>query len=146
MGIGSSPAGSGPAGLDLPASTDQRIAATPAALEFDGQTKDFSLDANGRFVSKHPIDSKVFHRLRIIAGTMRSAPATGQGISGKWIRNETIESFVRDQVTLTLADMVDAGDIAVRNITVDTAVRGRVLFQVDYVNMRSGRPDSFRST
>lgn len=146
MGIGASPAGAGPAGADLAASTDQRFAATPAALAFDGQTKDFSLDTNGRYVAAHPIDTKVFHRLRILAGSMRSAPATGNGIGGKWIDAKTIEATIRDQIRVTLEDMITAREIEDRGLVIDLSVRGRVALEYSYFNVRSGRPGSFRST
>ncbi len=145
MGLGSAPAGSGPAGLDLAASTDQRFAATPVALAFDGLTRDFRLDANGRYVSAHPVDTKVFHRLRILAGSMRSAPATGNGIGGKWIDSKTIEATVRDQIRIALEDMISAGEIEDRGVELDLSVRGRVAFEFSYLNVQSGRADSFRT-
>jgi hypothetical protein len=145
MGLGSDPLGAAPAGLDLPTTTEQRIALKIAAYKVDGLTRDYVRDSSGRFVGVHPIDAKVFHRLRILGGSVRSAPSTGQRIKTAWINNTTIVAFVKDQVALTLQDMVDAGDIAIRNVTVDTRVRGRVMFQVDYTNLRTGRPDSFRS-
>jgi hypothetical protein len=146
MGFGSAPLGSTPAGFDAATTTEQRVAVKIAAYKVDGLTRDYVRDSAGRYVGEHPVDAKVFHRLRILTGTIRSAPGTGQGVGSlKWIDPATIQAFVSDQVNLTLQDMVEAGDIQIRAITVDTAVRGRVLFQVDYVNLRTGRPDSFRS-
>lgn len=147
MGLGDSPLGTAPLGLDPPAASAARAVQQPAALKVDGQTKDYVLDAQGRFVGVHPVDAKVFHRLRILSGSIRSAPTTGQGIGAlKYIDKATIDAFVRDQITLALSDMVAGGDIAVRAITVDASVAGRVVFQVDYTNLRTGRSDSFRST
>jgi hypothetical protein len=143
--MGSSGAGATPAGFDASTTTEERRVSKIAAYLVDGATRDFVRDADGKFVGQHPVDAKVWHRLRIFAGSVRSAPATGQSIGGAWIDNKTIDAFVRDQVTQTLADMVAAGDITVRAITVDTAVRGRVMFQCDYVNNRTGSPGSFRS-
>ena len=146
MGLGSSPAGATPAGFDASTTTEQRIATKIAAYKVDGSTRDYVRDSEGRHVGQHPIDAKVWHRLRILSGSIRSAPGTGQGVGNlKWIDPLTIDAYVRDQVTLALQDMVDAGDIAVRTITTDTVVRGRVMFQVDYVNLRTGRPGSFLS-
>ena len=147
MGFGSSPLGAGPAGLDLPASTDERQAATPTALKLNGETRDFSLDANGRFVTTHPIDAKLFNRLRIRGGSMRSAPLTGNGVaSGGYIDSKTIESQVRDEVRLATEDMIAAGEIAERGLELDLTVRGRVSFLYTYVNLKSGKQNSFRST
>jgi hypothetical protein len=147
MGFGSSPAGAGPAGLDLPASTDERQAATPRALLLDGGTLDFALDTNGRFVDAHPIDAKVFNRLRIRGGSMRSAPVTGNGVANRnYIDPKTIESFVRDQVRLATEDMIAAGEIEERGLEIDLSVSGRVSYLYRYFNVKSGRPNSFRST
>jgi hypothetical protein len=143
MGFGSSPAGSGPAGIDAPTTTDARIAARPQALAFDGLTLDFVRSATGGFVSVHPIDAKYFNRLRIAAGSIRSASATGQGVSNlKWIDPLTIEAFVRDQVSLISTDMIADGEITLNGIDLDLAVAGRVLFAVTYTNLHTGKTDT----
>ena len=147
MGAGSDPCGAGPCGIDLPTSTAARQAQTPAALAFDGQTLDFKLDARGRYVEAHPIDTKVFHRLRIRSLSMRSAPATGNGVGNQqWINPLTIESHVRDQVNQAVADMIDAREIEDRGLVLDLSVRGRIAYEYSYFNLRSGRPGSFRFT
>lgn len=147
MGLGSAPAGAGPAGLDLPASTDERQAATPQALLLDGSTLDFSLDANGRYVTAHPIDAKLFNRLRIRGGSMRSAPLTGNGVANRnYIDPKTIESSVRDEIRLATEDMIAAGEIEERGLELDLSVRGRVSYLYRYFNVKSGKPGSFRST
>jgi hypothetical protein len=147
MGIGSAPAGAGPAGLDLPASTEQRQAATPVALAFDGQTLDFKLDENGRYVSAHPVDTKVFHRLRIRKLSIRSAPGTGNDVgNSQWIEPRTIEAEVRDHVRVATEDMIVAGEIEDRGIELDLTVRGRVAYRYNYWNRLSGKPGSFRFT
>ncbi len=147
MGFGADALGAAALGLDLGSTTAERIAVTPVALEFDGLTLDFPpLDANGRFISAHPVDTKVFHRLRIVSGSMRSAPATGNDIGNQaYIDPLTIEAQVRDQVRLALEDMVAAGDITDRGLELDLSVRGRVALLYTYTNLRSGKPGSFRS-
>lgn len=139
MGFGSAPAGSGPAGIDAPTSTAQRLAVRPSALAFDGTTLDFIRSPAGGFAAAHPIDAKYFNRLRIAAGTIRSASATGQGVGNlKWIDPLTIEAFVNDQVSLVSADMIAASEITVHGVTVDLSVSGRVAFEVDYTNIITG--------
>lgn len=139
MGFGESPLGLAPLGLEDPVTTDALVVSQPAALRFDGSTLDYVQDSSGRLVGEHPIDAKYFHRLRIASGTIRSAPGTGQGVSNlKWIDPLTIESFVRDEVNLVSDDMIAAGEIELHEITVDLAVRSRVVFAVDYTNLRTG--------
>lgn len=146
MGLGTDPFGAEPLGFDAIQSTDQRVASVPAALAFDGLTLDFSLDSAGRFVGAHPIDTKVFHRLRIRGGTLRSAPATGNGVASQsHIDPLTIESQVRDEVRLATEDMIAAGEIQDRGVVLDLSVRGRVSYVYSYVNLRTGKPGSFRS-
>jgi hypothetical protein len=134
-------------GLDLPGSTDARVAATPAALLVSGSTLDYSLDSAGRFVTAHPVDAKLFNRLRIRGGSMRSAPLTGNGVaSGGYIDPKTIEAQVRDEIRLATEDMIAAGEIAERGLELDLSIRGRVSYLYTYVNLQSGKPGSFRST
>lgn len=134
-------------GLDLPGSTDARVAATPTALKVDGSTLDHSLDSVGRFVTAHPIDAKLFNRLRIRGGSMRSAPLTGNGVaSGGYIDPRTIEAQVRDEIRLATEDMIAAGEIAERGLELDLSVRGRVSYLYNYFNLITGKPGYFRST
>ena len=59
-GAGSSPAGAEPCGeYVLPAPVAARDVTAPASLYFDGATKTFPLDANGRYRSLHPVDQAV---------------------------------------------------------------------------------------
>lgn len=143
MGFGTSPLGLAPVGFDEPTTTESRRIKRPAALKLDGQTKDFVSDGAGGIVPAHPVDAKFFHRLRIAKGTIGSAPDLGQGISQlKWIDPLTINAFVTDQVTLATQDMVEAGEVQIHQILVDTSTRGRVMFQVDYTNLLSGKRDT----
>jgi hypothetical protein len=134
-------------GLDLPGSTDARVAATPTALKLDGSTLDHSLDSAGRFVTAHWVDAKLFNRLRIRGASMRSAPLTGNGVAnGGYIDPMTIEAQVRDEVRLATEDMIAGGEIAERGLELDLSVRGRVSYLYLYTNLITGKPGSFRST
>jgi hypothetical protein len=139
MGFGSDPLGAGPFGVDLPGSTVARVAARPAALQFDGEKLDFVADGSN-FAAAHPVDAKFFNRLRIAGGTILSAPNLGQGITSLvYIDPLTIDDFVRDQVRLVSEDMIANGDIIVHNVQLDTSTRGRVMMSADYTNLRTGK-------
>ncbi len=143
MGFGSSPLGSAPAGVDPVVSSPKREIVTPAALAFDGLTLDFELDSKGRYIEAHPIDTKVFHRLRIRGRSMRSAPGTGNEVANRsYIDPLRIEAEVRDDVRLALEDMIAAGEIQDGGVELDTTVRGRVAYIYHYVNLQTGSPKS----
>lgn len=143
MGFGSSPLGAAPAGTDPVVGSPAAVSRTPAALKLDGATLDFALDADGQYVGAHPVDTKVWHRLRIRSKSMRSAATTGNGVANRqYIDQATIAAEITDEVRLVLADMVEAGDIADRGIEIDTSIRGRVQYVYNYFNRRTGKTGS----
>lgn len=143
MGFGSSPLGATPAGVDVVVESTARDATTPLALVFDGPTLNFKLDSKGRYEAAHPIDTKVFHRLRIRGLSIRSAPATGNEVANRsYIDPLRIEAEVRDDVRLALEDMVDAGEIEDRGIELDTSVQSRISYIYRYVNLQTGKTES----
>lgn len=145
MGFGLDPAGLAPAGLDLPVTTERRDAKTPQALVLDGATRNFVVNADGRFAATHWVDAKLFNRLRIRKGSVRSAPELGNDIANlDYIDPVTIEAYVRDKVRLATEDMIAAGEIAERSLELDLSVRGRVAYAYNYTNLLNGRKDTFR--
>ncbi len=145
MGFGLDPFGLAPAGLDLPATTERRDATTPQALVLDGPTRQFVVNADGRFASTHWVDAKLFNRLRIRKGSVRSAPELGNDVGNlEYIDPLTIDAYVRDQIRLVTEDMIAAGEIAERSVELDLSERGRVAYAYNYVNLLTGRPDTFR--
>lgn len=145
MGFGLDPAGLAPAGLDLPVTTERRDAKTPQALVLDGPTKQFAVNTDGRFAPAHWVDAKLFNRLRIKKGSVRSAPDLGNEVGNlKYIDPLTIESYVRDQVRLATEDMIAAGEITERSLEIDLSVRGRVAYVYNYTNLLNGKKGTFR--
>ena len=116
MGLGAYPAGSTLAGLDQAVTTDRSVARPPSALAIDGQTKTFSLDAEGRYrEASHPVDAKVFQLLRIARGSIRSAADVGQGVKNlRYIDTVRIQAQVDDAVRLALQQPLNAGEIEPR--------------------------------
>jgi len=136
MGFGSAPFGTTPFGLDAQVISVRRQRKPPAALAFNGLTKDYELDADGQYKGVHPVDAKVFLILRTAVGSLRSAPDIGQGVSNlRYIERDRIRAYAQDQVRRALAAVVAAKEIRIESITVDSAARGRVVLVVTYVNL-----------
>lgn len=140
MGFGEQPAGIGLAGLSQVTGLDRAAAPAPAALAFDGQTKNFKLSAEGGYEGQHPVDAKFWLVMRTALASIRSAVHIGQGVSNiAYIDPRTIQATVVDYVRVAAQPMVRAGEVRVESVEVDTAVRGRIVFRVTYVNLITGR-------
>lgn len=143
MGAGQYGFGLGPGGQDpVLAPSSPRNAKPPAALLFNGASRSFPLDANGRYGGIHPIDQKVALALILQSNTLASVPEIGNNVRGIRKIDRRTANKVRDEVTRALADMVSNGDIQVLSIEVETrtSVTGAILFAVTYTNLRSQKP------
>jgi len=137
MGAGNFPAGFGPAGLDpLPDPVPPRSVTPPAALRYDGATKDFPLDANGHYLGIHPVDQAVALALLIGLGTISSARNTGAAFRQiKRITPSTVAQAT-DMANAALKDLVRAKKIEILDISVETRVPpGATLVAVSYTNL-----------
>lgn len=141
MGFGTFPAGYGPAGIDPNVPADPRVPAIPAAARLiDGITKDYVLDADGRYLPAHPVDAAVFDALRVALGSISSAPAVGDSTFAlARIDRTRIVAQVTDRVGVALADLVARRQIAVLSVEVDVRVPTRLLRSVRYRNLVTGR-------
>lgn len=137
MGAGDFPAGMGPAGLDPfnePSVT--RNVRPPAALRFDLRTRDFITDANGLYVSIHPVDQKVGLALGLIAGTIASDPTLGNKVrTMKYAGGPSVVSTVRDFVQQALSNLLAAKEIELVAVKVDPPLNGSIVYAVEYVNL-----------
>lgn len=140
------------AGEDLSAAlSDPRRVTKPVAALFDGATKTFPLDDNGRVEAVHPVDQGVALALLTEYGKMTAAP--GSGVKLKTITYaggprlvEQVKSFCRAAVKR----WTDAGDIREENIGVELPGYGRINIVYSYVRLkdsgdrRKGVPQSVR--
>ena len=132
-----------PCGLDSQTVTAVTTRSAPAALAFDGSSRNFKLDSDGQYESAHPIDARVFNLLRIAAGSIRSAVDVGQTVRAiRYIDQRTIRATIEDRVRTVLAPMIAAGEIRLLTVDIDTETRGRVLFAVNYVNLVTRRRET----
>lgn len=136
MGLGTDPCGMSACGLDLQQPSGRSNRRIPDALAFDGQTRDFILDENGQYESDHPVDAKVFLICRTVIGTIRSAPELGQTVGQiQYIDPLTIQATVSDRFRTALQATVDAGEIRILRIEVESSPFGRIVTAVHYVNL-----------
>ena len=77
-GIGWFPAGIGAAGHDpvIPPGAPRDVY-PPAALQFDGQTRNYPLNETGFYEASHPVDQRVALALSISRGAIAAAPNIG---------------------------------------------------------------------
>lgn len=152
MGAGDHPAGEGPAGFDPPAEpAPLRRAEPPRALLFDGATRDFPRDADGRYRDIHPVDQEVALALLVELGAVGPAPATGSTLRAiPHAGGPTLKADVRNRIHLALARPLAAKDIEEIAITVTTPRPGAIRVIYDYLNLRApgvparGAPDPRR--
>lgn len=140
MGIGSFPAGMGPAGGDPIPDPSAPIFKPPIqAAKFDIGTKTQVQASNGTLVSVHPVDQEVNLRLGIEEKQIASAVTVGHRIrqitrSG----GPDVQSRVIDAVNIALADPLARKDIKILGVDVDAkTVRGRIVVAVNYLNLRT---------
>lgn len=139
MSNGYYPNGAEPNGYTAPfvAPTERK---PPAARRWDAATR--------RWLSTpaHPVDARMMFGLTVELGSLPSTP--GIGIDRRKISETPLprrEAAVRDEIARVTAPWVRAGDIEIRAIVVDLSTRGTTVYAVDYVNLRTGKPDTVRA-
>jgi hypothetical protein len=146
MGLGTDPCGTNACGLDLQQPSGRANRRIPDALNFDGATRNFAIDSDGQYESAHPVDGKVFLICRTVLGSIRSAPELGQTISGNdYIEPRTAQTMVNDRFRVALQAVVNAGEIRILKIEVDTSVHGRLVTALHYVNLVTQRAEVVRN-
>ncbi len=137
MGAGDLPAGDDLAGdgFELVVSRPRNVS-PPAAVLYDGATRDFPLDAAGLYTEEHPTDQKVGLALIVAQGTVSGSATLGSKLRAKrLINSETIRTEVAYIVNTALASLVAAKEIVIVRIDVDLGAPDRVLVRVVYENL-----------
>jgi hypothetical protein len=107
----------------------------PAALYFDGQTRDFPLDENGFYREIHPVDQKVALQLSLPRGAIASVTAIGNKLRTiQRVRPSVAETLCRSHIREALAELLSAKSIEIQQIKVEPD-DGRLLFAVTYLNL-----------
>ena len=145
------PAGLGPAGAVPVLSPTPGVAfAPPLGLDYDPLTRDAVLLSDGRLRGVLPVDAKVELLLCFPRGSIASVPTHGQTLRSIEYVTPRLDRQVRDAILDALADPIEAGDITVKTIVVQTNVpnaRGSSGFSaaVNYVNNRLVPPAKRRT-
>jgi hypothetical protein len=145
MGAGNYPAGAGHCGLDpLPPPVPPRDVSPPAALRFDGASKDFLLDANGHYYAIHPVDQQVALVLLVGLGTIASAPTVGAAFRRIQRITSSTQSQATDMANAALRKLVTAQKVAIVAIDVEISLpQGATLIAVTYQNLVTGTTPTF---
>lgn len=138
MGAGDFPAGMGPAGFDpVVAPPPPRDAKLPSAIWFDGATRTFLFDAQGRLVPIHPVDQSVALSILVELGKLSSAPTVGSSARRATGTTEAARlADVETRMRAAVKRRVDAGDIQIVAIVVTSPVPGRTVARFRYLNLR----------
>ena len=137
MGAGDLPAGDDLAGdgFELVVSRPRNVS-PPAAILYDGASRDFPLDADGRPIEEHPTDQKVGLALIVVQGTVAGSSTLGSKLRNKrYINDTTIRTEITYIVNTALASLVAAKEIAIARVDVDVGESSRVLVRVVYENL-----------
>lgn len=123
----------------IPPGAPRRVS-PPAALLFDGASRDFPLDENGFYRESHPVDQEVSLALCISRGAIASASSVGNKLRTiSRVSQSVAEALARSYIRDALASLVSRKAIEVQNVTIDTTVPGRLLFAVTYLNLETAR-------
>jgi len=126
-----------------------RKAFVPASPYYDGRARDWQVDADGRHVSAHPIDSGVQLAMFLQKGELRSSPTTGndllqiQDLTGPRRQSEA-ERIVRE--AQPIARYLAEGAVTITRI--DSEYRsstGALLVELWYRNNITAKDETARS-
>lgn len=128
MSAGEYGAGLGPAGLDpLPDARNPPSGRPPVALLFDGRTRDFPLDSEGRYKSVGVGAQKAELALLLVFGKTPVASTQGLDLSGVIpVDGDKLSADVDSRVRAALAAPIAARDIEVLEILGSSPVRGAI--------------------
>ena len=89
-----------PAGEDPPAAAPPpRRVTLPRALLFDGATRTYPIDGDGRLIDAHPVDHEVALAVLVELGAITSAPSTGSTLRRvKYLGGPTLKTEVAERL------------------------------------------------
>lgn len=126
------------AGEDPPATAPApRRVSLPRALLFDGATRTYLSDVEGRLLDVHPVDHEVALAILVELGTITSAPSTGSTLRKvKHLGGPTLRTEVAERVRTAVSRALKARDILELGLTVETPSPWALFVRFEYVNLR----------
>ena len=130
MGAGSSGAGVGGAGFDVPTPGTLTVQAPPIALRYEGSLRDWVLGANGSYRSVTSTEQGMILSICVSQGQIKSSPQTGNTLNqiiylgAKNLRAD-VENRVRN--SNPAKRLVASGKAAITKIVIDTSNKSLVV-------------------
>lgn len=123
---------------------DRRKARMAAALRYDGKSRDWAVDADGRIRSVHPVDAAVALSILHAKGTFRSDIRIGNDFlairfTGTGRDQGLVEEAVRN--SFPLSELLSAGRVKIRRVEYEFSSPGKLLVAVYYRNEELGQND-----
>ena len=145
MGAGDYPAGVGPAGFDPPPTLVMRSAdRAPAALRFDGATREYLLKSGSEdvnFEATHPVDAAVVMSIMYARGSYKPDPRIGNELHKVTGSSSTIGAQVNAAVAdaYPLRDLIASKEASIQRVAYSWDNNGRLIVRVDYKNLVTGK-------
>jgi phage gp46-like protein len=116
-------------------SSSLRYFKQPETLRYDPAIRDYVLLSNGSTDTMHYVDQRVALSLSIISGTLSGDSTLGTELN-KIKRFNTIDAIAdaKRAVSVALQDIINDGEITLKDIIVKFPVRGRMTVEIKYVN------------
>lgn len=108
----------------------------PAAMMYDGASKDWLINADGRYKSVHPVDQGVVLSVLSRQGSIKSSPTTGSTLHEvEYLGGPELASDVDDRVKRSnpLARYLKSGAVTLKRVDVESS-GSRLFVVVYYVN------------
>jgi hypothetical protein len=121
-GVGSFPAGSGPAGALPVVDSAPRAPLAVGAIRYEGRTRGWIQADDGQYVKVHPIEQAVALSMCTAKGSLKSAPQVGNTLFEiEYLGSPDQEADVEDRVrnAFPLSALVTAGDVEIVRIEQD---------------------------
>lgn len=116
---------------------DPRRVTKPVAARFDGATRSFLRDDDGRQLATHPVDQGVALALLTEYGKMTAAPGSGTRIKTiKYAGGPRLVSEVESYCREAVKRWIDAGDIREVSIVVTVPRRGSLAVEYNYDRLK----------
>lgn len=143
MPLGDVPVGADPLGVEPAPYEPEDKPTMPRMVFFDGTTRDFPLDDDGRYVDIHPVDHAVQFAMFLEFGRVASALEAGNTLRsvGSPI-GAGVALEIDSRVRTALRSLVQRRLISVSRIEHQAPNRHTLFVALTYVNLQTAREDT----